>query len=72
VRFPGSSDVAWVGTPRFAVGQEATFLLHKDSTTGSPFAMVAGQSVPAYTALHQVDVLSKADALRVRALIRKP
>src|SRR2546429_2738904 len=71
-RFPRSTDVAWVGTPRFAVGQEATFLLHKDSTTGSPFAMVAGQSVPAYTALHQVDVLSKADALRVRALIRKP
>lgn len=72
VRFPGSRDVAWVGTPKFAVGQEGTFLLHKDSTTGSPNAMVAGRSVPAYTALHKADVLSRQDATRVRALIRKP
>src|SRR2546428_10209286 len=36
VRFPGSPDVAWVGAPKFAVGQEGTFLLHKDSTTGPP------------------------------------
>jgi hypothetical protein len=28
--------------------------------------------VPAYTALHKVDVLSKQDATRVRALIGKP
>src|SRR5438046_196846 len=61
VRFPGSRDVAWVGTPRFAVGQEGTFVLHKDSTTGSPLTMLAGQAVPAYTALQQVDVLSPPD-----------
>src|SRR5438046_9271033 len=72
VRFPGSSDVAWVATPKFAVGQEGTFLLHKDSTSGLPLTMVAGRSVPAYTALHKVDVLSKQDATRVRALIKKP
>lgn len=72
VRFPGSRDVAWVGTPRFTAGQEGTFLLHKDSTTGSPNAMLAGQSVLAYTALHKVDVLTKQDATRVRALIKKP
>jgi hypothetical protein len=72
VRFPGSHDVAWVGTPRFSVGQEGTFLLHKDSTTGSPRASWGGQSVPAYTALHKLDVLTKQDATRVRALIRKP
>ena len=72
VRFPGSHDVAWVGTPRFAVGQEGTFLLHKDSTTGSPSTMIAGRSVPAYTALHKVDVLSKQDATRVRSLIKRP
>jgi len=72
VRFPGSRDVAWVGTPRFAVGQEGTFVLHKDSTTGAPLTMLAGQAVPAYTALHQVDVLSKQDATRVRAMIGKP
>ncbi len=72
VRFPGSHDVAWVGTPRFAVGQEGTFLLHKDSTTGSPSTMIAGRSVPAYTALHKLDVLPKQDASRIRDLIRKP
>jgi hypothetical protein len=72
VRFPTSLDVAWVGTPRFTVGQEGTFVLHKDSTTGSPNAMLAGRSVPAYTALHKVDVLSRQDATRVRALIRQP
>jgi hypothetical protein len=72
VRFPGSPDVAWVGTPKFTVGQEGTFLLHKDSTTGSPNTMIAGKSVPAYTAMHKVDVLSKQDATRVRALIRHP
>jgi len=72
VRFPTSLDVAWVGTPRFTVGQEGTFVLHKDSTSGSPNAMLAGRSVPAYTALHKVDVLSRQDATRVRALIRKP
>ena len=72
VRFPGSADVAWVGTPRFAVGQEGTFLLHKDSTTGSPFTMIAGLSVPAYTALHKLDVLPRQDAPRVRAMITKP
>jgi hypothetical protein len=72
VRFPTSLDVAWVGTPRFTVGQEGTFVLHKDSTTGSPTAMLAGRSVPAYTALHKVDVLSRQDATHVRALMRKP
>src|SRR5437870_8526635 len=72
VRSPGSHDVAWVGTPKFAEGQEGTFLLHVDSTTGSPQAMIAGRSVPAYTALHKLDVLSRQDATRVRRLIKKP
>jgi len=72
VRFPGSHDVAWVGAPKFAEGQEGTFLLHVDSTTGSPRAMIAGRSVPAYTALHKLDVLTRQDATRVRALIKKP
>lgn len=72
VRFPGSHDVAWVGTPRFAEGQEGTFVLHVDSTTGSPHAMIAGRSVPAYTALHKLDVLSRQDATRIRGLIKKP
>src|SRR5207247_6049612 len=68
VRFPGSRDVAFVGTPRFAAGQEGTFLLRKDTATGSPLSMMAGQTVPAYTALHRLDVLSKQDAPHVRTL----
>ena len=72
VRFPGSHDVAWVGSPRFSAGQEGTFVLHVDSATGSPRAMLAGRLVQAYTALHKTDVLTKADATRVRALIKQP
>ena len=72
VRFPGSRDVAFVGTPRFAAGQEGTFLLRKDSTTGSPLSLLAGQTVQAYTALHRLDVLSKQDAQHVRTLMRGP
>jgi len=72
VRFPGSRDVAFVGTPRFAAGQEGTFLLQKDAATGSPLSLLAGQSVQAYTALHRLDVLSKQDAPHVRTLMRGP
>src|SRR6266550_5061242 len=72
VRFPGSRDVAFVGTPRFAAGQEGTFLLRKDTATGSPLALMAGQTVQAYTALHRLDVLSKQDAQHVRTLMRGP
>src|SRR5213596_1414484 len=72
VRFPGSRDVAFVGTPRFAAGQEGTFLLRKDTATGSPVALMAGQPVQAYTALHRLDVLSKQDAQHVRTLMRGP
>src|SRR2546423_11798407 len=67
VRFPGSHDVAGVGSPKFAEGQEGTFLLHVDSTTGSPHAMIAARSVPAYTARHNLDGLSSQDAARVLA-----
>ncbi len=72
VRFPGSRDVAFVGTPRFAAGQEGTFLLRKDSATGSPLSLMAGQTVQAYTALHRLDVLPKQDAPHVRTLLRGP
>lgn len=71
VRFPGSIDVAWVGTPRFTAGQEGTFLLNKDTATGSPLTMIEGRSVSSYTALERLSVLPKQDAQRVRALMRK-
>ncbi|HXG97689.1 MAG TPA: hypothetical protein VNJ06_11335 [Gemmatimonadales bacterium] len=72
VRFPASRDVAFVATPRFAAGQEGTFLLQKDAATGSPLSLMAGQTVQAYTALHRLDVLSKQDAQQVRTLMRAP
>src|SRR5256714_13960360 len=34
LRFPDHPDVAWVGSPKSAIGQEGTFLLLKDSTSG--------------------------------------
>ena len=70
VRFPGSLDVAWRTMPRFAVGQEGTFLLRRDRVSGTPTAMVAGQQVTAYAALSTQDVLTKQDAARVQALAR--
>lgn len=70
VRFPGSLDVAWRTMPRYAVGQEGTFLLRRDRLSGSPTAMMAGRSVSAYAALSTQDVLTKQDAARVQALAR--
>jgi hypothetical protein len=70
VRFPGSLDVAWRTMPRYAVGQEGTFLLRRDRVSGSPTAMMAGRQVPAYAALSTQDVLTKQDAARVQALAR--
>lgn len=70
IRFPGSLDVAWRNMPRYAVGQEGTFLLRLDRLSGSPTAIVAGRQVPAYAALSTQDVLTKQDAARVQALAR--
>lgn len=70
IRFPGSLDVAWRTMPRYAVGQEGTFLLRRDRLSGSPTAMVAGQQVTAYAALTTQDVLTKQDAARVQTLSR--
>lgn len=70
VRFPGSLDVAWRAMPRYAVGQEGTFLLRRDRVSGTPTAMIAGRQVTAYAALSTQDVLTKQDAARVQALAR--
>lgn len=70
VRFPGSLDVAWRNMPRYAVGQEGTFLLRLDRLSGSPTALLAGRQVSAYVALSTQDVLTKQDAARVQALAR--
>lgn len=70
VRFPGSLDVAWRTMPRYAVGQEGTFLLRRDRVSGTPTAMMGGRQVTAYAALSTQDVLTKQDAARVQALAR--
>jgi hypothetical protein len=70
VRFPGSLDVAWRRLPKFTAGQTGTFLLQRDTLSGAPRAMMAGRQVTAYTAPTGGDVLSTADAARVRALLK--
>jgi hypothetical protein len=69
VRFPGSLDIAWHRLPKFTAGQTGTFLLHKDTMSGAPHAMMAGRQVTAYIAPAATDILSAADAARVRALV---
>jgi hypothetical protein len=70
VRFPASLDIAWHRLPKFAVGQAGTFLLHRDALSGSPHAMMAGQQVTAYVVPTTTDLLTAADAARVRTLIK--
>ena len=70
VRFPGSQDIAWHRLPKFSTGQTGTFLLRRDTLSGSRLAMVAGRQVPAYNVVAGTDVLTTADAARVRALVK--
>ncbi|HET9708450.1 MAG TPA: hypothetical protein VFP39_09110 [Gemmatimonadales bacterium] len=70
VRFPGSLDIAWRRLPKFTAGQTGTFLLHRDTLSGTPHATMAGQQVTAYLVPQASDVLSAADAARVRALAK--
>jgi len=70
VRFPASRDIAWHRLPKFTVGQAGTFLLHRDTLSGSSRAMVSGRAVPAYNVVAGTDVLATGDAARVRALVR--
>jgi hypothetical protein len=70
VRFPGSLDIAWHRLPKFTAGQTGTFLLHRDTLSGTPHAMLAGHQVTAYLVPQATDVLSAADAARVRALVK--
>jgi hypothetical protein len=71
LRFPGSMDVAWYGTPRFKEGQEGTFILQKDQISGVPKPLVAGVQTDAFFAARTSDVLSKQEAVRVRTLMKK-
>lgn len=70
VRFPGSRDIAWHRLPKFASGQAGTFLLRRDTLSGAPRAMLAGQRVTAYAVVAGTDVLATGEAGRVRALVK--
>ena len=71
VRFPASRDVRWVNSPKFKIGQTATFILTSDQASGSTKALISGAEVATYTALESADVLPTGDAARARALLKK-
>jgi hypothetical protein len=75
VVFPASKDVLWYQAPKFSVGQDGTFLLHKAPANAAVAAMVKVRSSShpdTYSAPHPNDVLPRAQAERVRALLQAP
>jgi hypothetical protein len=69
VRFPASSDIMWVGYPKFRAGQESTLLLRQDRISGATTATVDGKSVTAYMVNTRKDVLLKADSAMVKRVL---
>lgn len=59
VLFPGTLDVAWVGVPKFKVGQEGIWILVRD------------RKLEAYTALDPLDFQAKNQLDQVRDLIKR-
>lgn len=58
VRFPKSMDVAWYGVPRFSLGQEGIWILHKDESG-------------VYTALNPLDFQPKKEIDNIRTLVKQ-
>jgi hypothetical protein len=71
VRFPGSEDVLYYGVPKFKEGQEGVFLLQKDKETGLPKPMISGGQVESFIVRAPADYLTKNEAGRVRAMMKK-
>ncbi|HSE18795.1 MAG TPA: hypothetical protein VLB46_17185 [Pyrinomonadaceae bacterium] len=69
VRFPASTDIMWVGYPKFSAGQERTLLLREDSVSGAPRATFDGRSVTAYMATTRKAVLAKTDSEMVKRVL---
>jgi hypothetical protein len=71
VRFPASTDVRWYQAPKFAIGQEGVFLLHKQQLTGAKAAL-AGPELGSkeYTALEPADVQPLEELPRIRLAAR--
>ena len=71
VRFPLSTDVAWVNSPKFQKQQQGIFFLQRDQVSGDPTATLGGYQVAAYTCLKPGDWLPLSDEARVRSLLKK-
>jgi len=71
VRFPLSTDVAWVNSPKFQKQQQGIFFLKRDQVSGDPTATLGGYQVAAYTCLKPGDWLPLSDEARVRSLLEK-
>ncbi|MBI1744420.1 hypothetical protein HYR54_15325 [Candidatus Acetothermia bacterium] len=61
IRFPNSADVMWHKAPKFRVGQEGIWLLHKTEAR-----QLTGDT---YTALHPTDFQSKDQIDTIRTLL---
>jgi len=80
VSFPASTDVKWYRAPKFHVGQEGFFMLHKDERTKSARAAIGAAAVAVspevsgatYTALHPADVEPFDAPGGIRDLIARP
>lgn len=68
VLFPASEDVAWVGVPKLAAGQEGVFLLHRDVDVPQ---LAPAAAAEVHTALSPLDVLPKDEEGRVQRLVRQ-
>jgi hypothetical protein len=62
VVFPASKDVMWAKAPKFTVGQEGVWLLHK--------GQFKGVKIDGHTALNPLDFHPKDKAQRVKRLIK--
>jgi hypothetical protein len=73
VVFPASKDVLWYQVPKFQVGQEGTFLLHRTPANPAAAAIVKVRAVSqpdTYAVPEPADVLPKDQAQRVSTLLQ--
>jgi hypothetical protein len=76
LRFPNSKDVAWFRAPKFDVGQQGYFILHKPTAEAAAAAPPAPRAPPApaigdivYTALHPLDFQDYSQQLQLQTAI---
>lgn len=62
VLFPQSTHVSWYNTPKLNIGDEATYVLHKEKIPQL-------NGMEAYTILHETDVHSKDNIDQIRRFV---